>query len=105
MDLHNGRITEGPTEGGLTKARVYAFWGDTAIYTFIYTQMGTELIFKWGARTYLATVTVVGKLVSGGDPLGVDTYWMPWIPWKPLGCQGNVLDALDTLKRPHFSGF
>ena len=25
--------------------------------------------------------------------------------WKPLGCRGNVLDALDTPKRGHFRGF
>ena len=67
--------------------------------------MGTELLFKWGARTYLATVTVVGKLVSGGPPwawnrvgclgyLGnlldaVETYWMPWIPEKDVVFQDS----------------
>ena len=44
--------------------------------------MGTELLFKWGARTYLATVTLVGKLVSAGTPMGVETHWMPWIHHK-----------------------
>ena len=25
--------------------------------------------------------------------------------WRPLGCRGNILDALDTPKRRHFPGF